>query len=99
MLQPVRYDGEKAKALQEEENNQMRAARLQSFGSGVGQLGSETGDQDLQIAVEDHAVGYDLSEGDRDKAVNVVHGCVGTHEGQQTRIVAVGVGQLGPTAR
>lgn len=95
----MRYDGEKAKALQEEENYQMCGARLKCFGFSVGLLGSETGHQDLQIGVQDDDIGYDLCEGNREKAVNVVHGYVGADEGQQTRIVTVGVRQLRPTAR
>lgn len=72
---------------------------LKSFGFSVGLLGSKTGDQDLQIGVHDDDVGYDLCDGDREKAVNVVHGDVGADEGQQARMVAVGVRQLRSTAR
>lgn len=99
VLQPVRYDGEKAKALQEEENGQMCGTRLQRFGFRVGLLGSETGHQDLQIGVQDYHVGYDLREGDDEKAEDLIHGYVGADEGQQTGMVTVGVRELRPTAR
>lgn len=99
VLQPVRYDGEKAKALQEEKNCQVCGTRLQRFGFGLGLLGSETGHQDLQIGAQDNHVGYDLREGDHGKAVNLIHGDVGADEGQQTGMVTVGVCELRPTAR
>lgn len=77
----------------------MCGACLQCFGFSVGLLGSETGHQDLQIGVHDDDIRYDLREGDREKAVNVVHGYVGADEGQQTRMVTVKMCQLRPTAR
>lgn len=77
----------------------MRRTCLDSFVFGVGLLGPETGHQDLQIGVHDDDVGYDLCEGNHEKAVNVVDGYIGADQGQQTGLVAVGVRQHRPTAR
>lgn len=94
----VRYDGEKAQALQQEEDDEVRGACLQRFCSGAGLFGPEAGDEDLEVRVQYHAIGHKLRDGNAEKAVDVVHGCVCADEAQQAGIVTVGERQLGATA-
>lgn len=99
VLNSVRYDGEKAQALEQEEDDEVRGARLQRFCSGVGLFGPEAADEDLQVRVQYNAIGNELRDCNDEQAVDVVDGCVRAHEAQQAGIVAVGVRQLGAAAR